>query len=111
MITAALLCLVTHVHDGDRPLWCENGLKVRVAGIQAPDFENAEPCRRSRAAYVCSNVQAKRSRAIIAPGAARDAHLSVGRQVLRPRRRTLHAAGWAQPVVRRHCGRGCDAVG
>jgi endonuclease YncB( thermonuclease family) len=43
MIATAFLCLVTYVYDGDGPLWCQNGLKVRVAGIQAPDFENAEP--------------------------------------------------------------------
>jgi endonuclease YncB( thermonuclease family) len=65
MIAAAFLCLVTHVHDGDGPLWCGNGIKVRVAGIQAPDFESAEPCRLGKAAYVCSDVQAKRSRAIV----------------------------------------------
>ncbi|WP_260598237.1 thermonuclease family protein [Sphingomonas endolithica] len=65
MIAAAFLCLVTHVHDGDGPLWCANGVKVRVAGIQAPDFESAEPCRKGKAAYVCSDKQAKRSRAIM----------------------------------------------
>lgn len=62
---AAFFCLVTHVHDGDGPLWCQNGIKVRVAGIRAPDFKNAEPCRRGKAAYVCSNVQAERSRRIV----------------------------------------------
>jgi endonuclease YncB( thermonuclease family) len=65
MIAAAFLCLVVQVHDGDGPLWCQNGIKVRVAGIQAPDFESAEPCRQRKAAYVCSNTQAARSRAIV----------------------------------------------
>lgn len=65
MIAAAFLCLVTHVHDGDGPLWCQNGIKVRVAGIQAPDCENAEPCRQARPTYVCSDVQAERSRRIV----------------------------------------------
>lgn len=65
MIAAAFLCLVTHVHDGDGPLWCQNGVKVRVAGVQAPDFESAEPCRRGKAAYLCSNAAAARSRAIV----------------------------------------------
>ncbi|WP_260599281.1 hypothetical protein [Sphingomonas endolithica] len=65
MIAAAFLCFVTHVHGGDGPLWCGNGVKLCVAGIQAPDFEAAEPCRRGKAAYVCNDTQAKRSRAII----------------------------------------------
>jgi endonuclease YncB( thermonuclease family) len=66
IITAAsFLCLVTRVHDGDGPLWCANGMKVRVAGIQAPDFANAAPCRRDRAAYVCSNVKAARSQRVV----------------------------------------------
>jgi endonuclease YncB( thermonuclease family) len=65
MLSAAFLCLVTHVHDGDGPLWCANGIKVRIAGAQAPDFENAEPCRRGKPAYVCSDVQAARSQRIV----------------------------------------------
>lgn len=58
-------CTVTRVHDGDGPLWCANGIKIRVAGIQAPDFENAEPCRRGQRSYVCSDVQAKRSQQVV----------------------------------------------
>lgn len=57
-------CTVTRVHDGDGPLWCSNGIKVRVAGIQAPDFESAEPCHRqgaSRANYTCDDAAADRS--------------------------------------------------
>ena len=59
------VCEVVKVHDGDGPLWCANGIKVRVAGIQAPDFEDAEPCRTGRAEYTCSNVAAERSRRIV----------------------------------------------
>lgn len=58
-------CTVTRVHDGDGPLWCANHIKIRVAGIQAPDFEDAVPCRERRAAYVCSNVAAARSRVLV----------------------------------------------
>ncbi|MEG3086076.1 hypothetical protein U1739_01780 [Sphingomonas sp. PB4P5] len=58
-------CQVIRVHDGDGPLWCKNGIKVRVAGVQAPDFENAEPCRRGKPAYVCSDVRAVRSQRIV----------------------------------------------
>ncbi|MGY2733660.1 hypothetical protein [Sphingomonas sp. UYP23] len=38
-------CAVVRVHDGDGPLWCSNGIKIRVAGIQAPAFEGTAPCR------------------------------------------------------------------
>lgn len=56
-------CLVTHVHDGDGPLWCADGPKVRVAGIQAPDFTSAAPCRRRRhPAYRCSDSAAEASK-------------------------------------------------
>jgi endonuclease YncB( thermonuclease family) len=58
-------CEVIKVHDGDGPLWCRNGVKVRIAGVQAPDFENTEPCRRGKANYVCSDAKAQRSRQIV----------------------------------------------
>ncbi len=54
-------CTVTRVHDGDGPLWCAEGPKVRIAGVQAPDFESAEPCRQRRAGYVCSDARARAS--------------------------------------------------
>lgn len=59
------VCQVVKVHDADGPLWCANGVKIRVAGIQAPDFESAEPCRVGRPGYVCSNAAAARSRRIV----------------------------------------------
>jgi endonuclease YncB( thermonuclease family) len=61
-------CEVIRVHDGDGPLWCRSGEKVRVAGIQAPDFESAEPCRRPdarRANYTCDDRAAQRSQRIV----------------------------------------------
>jgi endonuclease YncB( thermonuclease family) len=62
---APFTCTVTRVHDGDGPLWCSNGIKVRVAGVQAPDFESAAPCRARRAGYTCSNASAERGRRIV----------------------------------------------
>lgn len=59
-------CEVVRVHDGDGPLWCRSGEKVRIAGIQAPDFESAAPCRRaSHPAYTCNDVAARRSQQIV----------------------------------------------
>lgn len=62
------ICEVVKVHDGDGPLWCQSGQKVRVAGIQAPDFESAEPCRRPaarRVTYMCDDAAAERSQRIV----------------------------------------------
>jgi endonuclease YncB( thermonuclease family) len=67
MIAAAFLCAMTapgYVTDGDT-IRCANGTRVRIAGVQAPDKERSAPCRRRDAAYVCSNTQAARSRAIV----------------------------------------------
>ena len=55
-------CSVVSVHDGDGPFHCSDGVSVRLAGVQAPDFESAEPCRRGKAEYVCSDAQARRAR-------------------------------------------------
>lgn len=62
------VCEVVRIYDGDGPLWCRSGQKVRVAGIQAPDFEKAEPCRRTaarRATYTCDDTAARRSQQIV----------------------------------------------
>jgi len=72
LIAAAALpsftCEVIKVHDGDGPLLCRSGEKIRVAGIQAPDFESAEPCRRPdarRANYTCDDRAAERAQRIM----------------------------------------------
>lgn len=62
------VCQVVRVHDGDGPLWCRSGERVRIAGIQAPDYASASPCRRPaarRAAYSCDSAAAARSRRIV----------------------------------------------
>lgn len=64
----AFVCEVERVHDGDGPLWCRAGQKVRVAGIQAPDYASASPCRRpaaKRVTYTCDDAAAERSRRIV----------------------------------------------
>jgi endonuclease YncB( thermonuclease family) len=65
---APFLCTVTHAHDDDRPLWCSSGAKFRIAGVQAPDFESASPCRTAdlrRVNYRCDNAAAQRSQQIV----------------------------------------------
>lgn len=64
----SFVCEVVKVHDGDGPLWCRSGQKVRVAGIQAPDYTSASPCRRPaarRVTYTCDDAAAERSRRIV----------------------------------------------
>ena len=63
-LAASFACHVVKVHDGDGPIWCANGIKVRVAGVQAPDYEDTTPCREHRAEYTCSDAEADRSRDI-----------------------------------------------
>lgn len=66
--SAPFSCTVSRVHDGDGPLWCTNGIKVRIAGVQAPDFQSAEPCKRPdarRSSYTCNNDAARRSQKIV----------------------------------------------
>ena len=65
---APFTCVVVRAHDDDGPLWCSKGIRVRIAGVQAPDYEGAEPCRRPdarRANYTCDNAAADRSRQIV----------------------------------------------
>lgn len=66
---APFICAVVRVHDGDGPLWCRSGEKVRIAGVQAPDFTSAEPCRQPdarRRNYTCDDRAATRSQRIVA---------------------------------------------
>lgn len=58
-------CLVLAVHDGDGPLRCASGEKIRIAGVQAPDFTTAEPCQQHRAEYVCDDAAAEHARDIV----------------------------------------------
>lgn len=65
---ASFSCTVARVHGGDGPRWCSNGIKVRIAGVQAPDFESASPCRAAnprRVNYRCDDTAAKRSQEIV----------------------------------------------
>lgn len=64
MMLAAFLCLVTSVHDGDT-FTCADRTRVRVAGIQAPDFADTVPCREHRAEYVCSDRAARASQRVV----------------------------------------------
>lgn len=64
MILAAFFCLVASVHDGDT-FTCSDRTKVRIAGVQAPDFTDTDPCKRGAPGYICDNDAARRSQRII----------------------------------------------
>lgn len=46
------ICTPTHVWDGDGPIWCEEGPRVRLAGIAARELDGTcspgHPCPRTR---------------------------------------------------------------
>lgn len=73
MLEAFALCLAS-VHDGDTWTLCD-GTRVRLAEIDAPEFESSPRCTdpRRRARAVCDNALAERSRdalaALLAQGA------------------------------------------
>lgn len=37
----AFACTPTHVWDGDGPIWCDEGPKVRLAGIAAREMDGS----------------------------------------------------------------------
>lgn len=56
-------CRPVSVHDGDT-FRCADGTRIRIAGVDSPDFESASPCRQRRANVVCDNVKANRARLV-----------------------------------------------
>jgi endonuclease YncB( thermonuclease family) len=54
-------CTPTHVWDGDGPIWCAEGPRVRLAGIAAREID--ETCRTNQP---CPNVSALASRDALA---------------------------------------------
>lgn len=50
-------CTPTHVWDGDGPVWCKEGPRVRIAGIAAREIDGT--CRTNQP---CPDVGAKESR-------------------------------------------------
>jgi endonuclease YncB( thermonuclease family) len=49
----AFACTPTHVWDGDGPVWCEKGPRLRIAGIAAREIDDTcrtnHPCPQSSA--------------------------------------------------------------
>lgn len=49
----SFMCTPTHVWDGDGPIWCQEGPRVRLAGISARELDGTctqgHPCPRANA--------------------------------------------------------------
>lgn len=80
----AFVCTPTRVWDGDGPVWCAEGPKVRLAGIAAREMDGT--CRRRQP---CPAVSAARARDTLVNllggrrGVAPDGHIVVAGVPLR----------------------------
>ena len=54
---AAFLCTPTAVYDGDGPLWCAEGPKIRLKGIAAREIDGT--CRRGHPCPAASGIEAR----------------------------------------------------
>ena len=53
----AFLCTPIAIWDGDGPLWCEQGQKIRIANISAREIDGT--CRRGHPCPSASGVEAR----------------------------------------------------
>jgi endonuclease YncB( thermonuclease family) len=81
---AAFSCTPTRVWDGDGPIWCAEGPKIRLAGIAAREID--ETCRPHHPCPQASGRQARDAlvRLIGTPrGQSREGHILVSAKPLR----------------------------
>lgn len=57
VLSAAFVCTPIAVWDGDGPIWCEEGQKIRIASISAREIDNT--CRPGHACPDASGIQAR----------------------------------------------------
>ncbi|RZI61437.1 MAG: hypothetical protein EOP94_00380 [Zymomonas sp.] len=82
----AFACTPTAVYDGDGPIWCAEGPRIRVAGIAAREMDGT--CRSNQP---CPPVSAERSRAGLVSlvglptGRGREGHIFVRGPTMRCR--------------------------
>lgn len=56
----AFVCTPTHVWDGDGPIWCREGPRIRLAGIAAREIDEA-----CRPGHPCPKASGKAARAYL----------------------------------------------
>lgn len=77
-------CTPTHVWDGDGPVWCEEGPRLRLAGIAARELDGT-----CSPGHPCPNAHAERARAALVRllgepiGVSRHGHIRVTGPTLR----------------------------
>lgn len=76
---AVFLCTPTAVWDGDGPIWCAEGPRIRVAGVAAREIDNS--CKSGQPCPSVSGPDA-RERLVILLGGARG-NLPTGHVVVR----------------------------
>lgn len=81
---ATFNCTAVSVWDGDGPIWCAEGPKIRLAGIAAREID--ETCRRGHPCPTASGVDARNHLVKLLGGAratARTGHILVRGPALR----------------------------
>ncbi|MDE0878485.1 MAG: hypothetical protein OSB00_07435 [Sphingomonas bacterium] len=84
-------CTPTHVWDGDGPVWCAEGPRIRIAGIAAREMDGT--CRTNQPCPAASAIEA-RDALVQLMGGARGT-ISTGHVVVRGPRLTCRSEGGA----------------
>ncbi|MCP3731533.1 hypothetical protein M9978_13980 [Sphingomonas sp. MG17] len=85
-------CTPTRVWDGDGPIWCREGPRIRLAGVAAREIDNScrlgHPCPRASGTAARDNLARLLGGAL---GRAPEGHIKVSGPVLR-----CISDGWAK---------------
>ena len=92
---AALICTPIAVWDGDGPIWCEEGPKLRLAGIAAREIDGT--CKPRHPCPAASGIEARDALVRLLGGA-------------KGRWKTGHIAVSARPMHCTRVGRSYDRV-
>ncbi|WP_394653066.1 hypothetical protein [uncultured Sphingomonas sp.] len=80
----AFTCTPTQVWDGDGPIWCAEGPRIRLAGVAAREIDNT--CKRGHPCPRASGIQARDGLVSLLggpQGLARTGHILVRARPLR----------------------------
>lgn len=80
------VCTPTHVWDGDGPVWCEEGPRLRLAGIAARELD--ESCSPGHPCPAASGIEARDALAAMLgtkTGVGRHGHILINGPALRCR--------------------------
>ncbi len=92
---AMLVCTPIAVFDGDGPIWCDEGPKIRLAGIAAREIDGT--CRPHHPCPDASGIEARDALVLLLGGA-------------KGRWKTGHVVVSAQPMRCQKVGRSYDRI-